>query len=270
MKWIKNIEELKEHILSNKERAAKRNLKMANAKKPREVFEEACQIIADDLIVNGFKYFPSQNKLKLESSDKKFNLFIQFSSNQHNVSGQYVELSTAFYIESKELKKYSKNHPLLNYWNQTMIASNLGAVLNAGEGNSIWNLVNKNEFENAVSIVPKTTKGSLIGLFENLQDSQAIALEIESGNFELSNPITTVQYLLMINKQSVAEKYLSAFLTRKPEKILDDYKKTVEQFKQEGTPNEFIHGMGFGFEIALLEIEYGLKISPPTGVDSLQ
>ena len=103
----------------------------------------------------------------------------------------------------------------------------------------------------------------MISVFEDLQDSESVSKEIEMDNFELSNPITTVQYLLMIDKQSVAEKYLSTFLTRKPEKILEDYKKAIEQFKNEGTPTEFIHGMGYGFEVALLETEYELKINVP-------
>ncbi|MBW1294851.1 hypothetical protein [Aquimarina litoralis] len=266
MKWLKNIEDFTEHIFSNKERAAKRHLNNVNAEKPREVFEQTCQLIANELNIIGFTYYPSQHKLKLESKDKKHNLFIKFSSNRDNVAGQYVELSAVFYIESKDLKKYSKNHPLLNYWNETMIGRDIGALVKGGEGNIIWNLADKKQFENATLIIPKTIKESLIGVFGDLQDSETISKEIEMDNFELSNPITTVQYLLMIDKQNVAEKYLSTFLTRKPEKILEDYKKAMEQFKNEGTPAEFIHGMGYGFEVALLETEYKLKIKVPNNI----
>ncbi|MBB3696569.1 hypothetical protein KMW28_23940 [Flammeovirga yaeyamensis] len=263
MKWIKNIEDFTEHIFSTKERAAKRHLNSKNAEKPREVFERTCQLIADELKDIGFTYYPSQHKLKLESADKKYILFINFSSNRDNVAGQYVELSAVFYIESKDLKKYSKNHPLLNYWNETMIGRDIGSLVKGGEGNIIWNLADKNDFENAVLIIPQTTKENLISVFEDFQDSEIIAKEIERDNFELNNPMTTVQYLLMLNKQSIAEKYLSTFLTRKPEKILEDYKKAVEQFKNEGIPSEFIHGMGYGYEVALLETEYELKIKVP-------
>lgn len=266
MKWLKNIESFTQHIFSNKERAAKRHLNNVNAEKPREVFERTCQSIANELNDIGFTYYPNQHKLKLESTDKKHNLFIKFSSNRDNVAGQYVELSAVFYIESKDLKKYSKDHPLLNYWNETMIGRDIGALVKGGEGNIVWNLADKKEFENAVSIIPKTTKESLISVFEDLQDSETISKEIEMDTFELSNPIATVQYLLMIDKQNVAEKYLSTFLTRKPEKILEDYKKAIEQFKNEGTPAEFIHGMGYGFEVALLENEYKLQIEVPNNV----
>ena len=263
MKWLKNIEDFTEYIFSNKERAAKRHLNQTNVEKPREVFDRACQLIADELNDVGFTYYPSQHKLKLESTDKKYFLLIKLSSNRDNVAGQFVELSAVFYIESKDLRKFSKNHPLLNYWNETMIGRDIGALVKGGEGNIVWNLANKKEFENAVSTIPKTTKESLISVFEDLQDSETIVNEIEKDNFELNNPMTTVQYLLMIDKQNIAEKYLSAFLTRKPEKILEDYKKATEQFKSEGTPAEFIHGMGYGYEIALLENEYELKIKVP-------
>jgi len=263
MKWLKNIEEFAEHVFSNKERAAKRHLNQTEAEKPREVFDKACQLIADGLATIGFKYFPSQHKLKLESIDQKYSLFLKFSSNRDNVAGQYIELSSVFYIESKDLKKFSKNAPLLNYWNETMIGRDIGTLIDGGEGNLIWNLANKKEYENAISIIPKTTKDKLLNLFEDFQNPELLVEEIGKGNFELSNPMTTVQYLLMFNRKSIAEKYLSAFLTRKPEKILEDYRKAVNIFKNEGIPTEFIHGMGYGHEIALLEKEYELKIKVP-------
>ncbi|NOU62339.1 hypothetical protein [Marinifilum caeruleilacunae] len=115
MKWLKNIEDYTEHIFSNKERAAKRHLNITEAEKPKELFDRACQLISYELANLGFKYSSSQNKLKLESSDKKYALFVKFSSNRDNVAGQYVELSSFFYINSKDLKKFSKNNPLLSY-----------------------------------------------------------------------------------------------------------------------------------------------------------
>ncbi len=263
MKWLKNIEDLKEHIFSNKERAAKRHLNQKNEEKPREVFNRACQLIANELEAIGFKYFPSQHKLKLESANKKYSLFIKFSSNRDNVAGQYVELSASFSISSKDLKKFSKTNPLLNYWRETMIGRNLGALIDGGEGNLIWNLADKKEYENAVSIITETAKKKLIDLFEDIQNPNLIVREIEKDSFELNSTMTTVQYLLMLNHKGVAEKYLSTFLTRKPSKILDDYKKAIKEFEKVGIPKEFIHGMGYGHEIALLEKVYELKIAVP-------
>src|SRR5687767_12329282 len=104
MKWIKNIEDFTEYIFSNKERAAKRHLSKTEAEKPREVFDRVCQIIADELTTTGFQYFHSQHKLRLESIDKKYTLTISFSSNRKNVAGQFVELSSIYYIDSKDLK----------------------------------------------------------------------------------------------------------------------------------------------------------------------
>jgi hypothetical protein len=75
--------------------------------------------------------------------------------------------------------------------------------------------------------------------------------------------MTTVQYLLMLNQKRIAEKYLSGFLNRKPDKILSDYKKAIETFEEGKIPTAFVHGMGYGYEIALLEKEYGLKITLP-------
>lgn len=263
MKWLKNIEDFKEHIFSTKERAAKRHLNQIEAEKPREVFDKVCKKIANELTALGFNYYPSQHKLKLESLEKKYTLFVRFSSNRDNVSGRYVELSSFFYIDSKDLKRFSKSNPLLNYWNETMIGRDIGTLVEGGEGNLVWNLADKKEFENAVSIISKTTKERLVKVFEDFQNSNLVVDEIENDNFELNNPMTTVQYLLMVDRKDVAEKYLSTFLTRKPDKILEDYKKAVEKFKIEGVPDEFIHGMGYGHEIALLENEYKLKIKVP-------
>ncbi|NOU62338.1 hypothetical protein [Marinifilum caeruleilacunae] len=144
-----------------------------------------------------------------------------------------------------------------------MIGKDIGTFVEGGEGNLVWNLADKQEFENAVSIISKVTKERLVNVFEDLQNSKLVVNEIEKDKFELNNPMTTVQYLLMADHKNVAEKYLSTFLTRKPDKILEDYLKAIKKFKIEGVPNEFIHGMGYGHEIALLEIEYKLKIKVP-------
>lgn len=263
MKWLKNIEDFTEHIFSNKERAAKRHLNQAKAEKPREVFSQVCHQIAGELTPMGFRYFLSQNKLKFESADKKYTLFIKFSSNRDNVAGQYVELSSFFYIDSKDLKKFSKSNPLLDYWNETMIGRDIGTLVETGKGNLIWNLADKKEYKKAISLIPKTIKESLLAIFKDLQNSELIISEIKRDRFELNNPITTVQYLLMVDRKKVAEEYLSNFLTRKPEKILEDYFSAVELFKNEGVPDGFIHGKGYGHEIALLEKEYKLKINAP-------
>ncbi|MEQ9441804.1 MAG: hypothetical protein RIG62_22380 [Cyclobacteriaceae bacterium] len=266
MKWLKNIEDFTEHILSNKERATKRHLNHAKAEIPREVFDRVCQLIADELTTIGFSYFPSRHKLALESADKKYSLLLKFSSNRDNVAGQYIELSAMCYIESKDLKKFSKTNPLLNYWNETMIGRDIGALVDGGEGTLIWNLADKKEYDNAVSVIPKATKGRLLKLFEDLQNPGLIVDEIEKGNFELNNPMTTVQYLLMVSRQDVAEKYLSAFLSRPPKKILEDYQKVKISFENGEASKEFIHGMGYGHEIALLEKAYNLKIKVPDTV----
>ncbi len=133
MKWIKNIEEFTEHIFGNKERAAKRHLNNSEVEKPREVFDQACQLIADDLTTIGFQYFQRQHRLKLSSPDKKYSLIVSFSSNRDNVAGQYIELSTFFYIESNDLKKFSKNNPLLTFWNEIMIGRDIETLIDGGE-----------------------------------------------------------------------------------------------------------------------------------------
>ncbi|MEM6966146.1 MAG: hypothetical protein AAF573_15380 [Bacteroidota bacterium] len=261
MKWLKSIEGFKAYMLKNKKRAAKRHLYNNNAEKPRDIYDRFCAKIANDLAIIGFKYFPSQHKLKLESADKKYFLFIKFSSSRYNVAGEYVELSAEFYVESKEIKKFSKNNPLLNYWSKIMIGKNFGTIINGESGNLFWNLANSEEFENALFIIPKATREILIDIFNDLQNSELVIDEIEKGNFELGNSIDTVQYLLMHNKKSVAEKYLSNFLAQQSDKVQDDYKASKKEFEKNGVPKEFIHGMGYGHEIALLEKVYKLRIT---------
>lgn len=263
MKWIKNIEEFTEYIFSNKERAAKRHLIKSEVEKPREVFDRACQFIADELTPIGFQYLQRQHRIKLESPDRKYTLNVSFSSNRDNVAGQYIELSSFYYIESKDLKKFSKNKPLLTYWNETMIANDIGTLIDGGEGSLVWNLADNKEFENAVTSITKTIKERLINIFKDFQNTELIVTQIEKNNFELNNPMTTVQYLLMLNQKGIAERYLSDFLTRKPDKILNDYKKAIQTFEHGEIPKEFVHGMGYGYEIALLEKVYGLKITAP-------
>jgi hypothetical protein len=263
MKWLKDIEDFKNHIFQNKDRASKRHLNSEISVKPRELFDKACLEISHKLIDVGFQYFPSQHKLKLNSLDKKHTLFIRFSSNRDNVAGQYVELAAFFSITSKGLKKYSKSNPLLNYWDDYLIGRDFCTLINRKEGNVVWNLADRNDYHSAVIEIPKATKESLIDIFTLLQNEKLVVQEIKANKFELGNPILTTQYLLMNDEIIIAEKYLSDFLNRPPKKILTDYLEAKKEFSEEGIPNEFIQGNGYGYEIALIENQFNLNITEP-------
>lgn len=261
MKWLKNLEDFKEHIFSNKERAAKRHLNSKVTVKPRQLYDEACLNIAEKLKPNGFQYFPSQHKLKLNSPDKTYTLTIRFSSNRDNVAGHYVELTAYFSITSKKIKKFSKANPLLDYWNDYLIGRDFYTLINEKGGNVVWNLADLKDYNDAITEIPKATKNALLEIFEHIQNEKLVIKELYNNKFEFDNPVSTTQYLLMVDERSIAEKYLSDFLKRPPKKIVMDYKKAKKEFKDNGLPNEFIHGKGFGHEIALLEIQYNLNIT---------
>jgi len=263
MKWLKDIEDFKNHIFKNKERASKRHLNSEITEKSHELFNKACLEISDALKDVGFQYVASQHKLKLTSIDRKYTLFIRFSSNRDNVAGQYVELAAFFSVTSKDFKKYSKLNPLLNYWNEYLISRDFCTLIIGKGGNVVWNLADVKEYRSAVTDIPKATKESLIDIFEQLQNKKLVVHAIKANTFELGNPILTTQYLLMNDERLLAEKYLSDFLKRPPNKILLDYSKAKKEFKEQGLPNEFIHGMGYGFEIALIENQYNLNIIEP-------
>jgi hypothetical protein len=269
MKWLKDIEDFKNHIFKNKERASKRHLNSVIVEKPRELFDRACLEISDKLKAIGFQYVPSQHKLKLTSIDKKYTLFIRFSSNRDNVAGQYVELAAFFSIASKDLKNYSKSNPLLNYWDEFLIGRDFCTLINGKGGKVVWNLVDDKDYLSAVNDIPKATKEALIEIFEQLQNKKLVVQEIKNNKFELGNPILTTQYLLMNDEKKMAEKYLSDFLNRPPNKILLDYSKAKKEFKDKGIPNEFIHGKGYGHENALIENQYNLNIIEPNSISNL-
>lgn len=263
MKWIKTIDDLTNHIFRNKEIKAKGNAQRQIAVKPRIIFDDACLKIADELTTIGFDYFSSQHKLKIENIDRSYSLIIKFSSSRDNVAGEYVEFSVVFIINSKKLKQFSKSNPILNYWNDTLIIRDLGNLIKDDAGGLIWNLADERDYQYAINIIPSVVKEALMPIFDSFQNPEWIISEIDQGDFELINPISTVQYLLLHDRQDVAERYLTNFLNRKPDKILEDYNASVEKLNSNGMPKEFVHGMGFGYEIALLEKAYGLKISIP-------
>ena len=257
MKWIKSLNDLKEHIFSNKERVAE-NTKDITAEKPREIYTKVCNEIANKLSNYGFKYFPSQHKLSFESDDKKYSLFIKFSSNPENVANQYIELKGTFCVNSKELKKFTKANPLINYWNETIIGRDLGILIDNERGNIIWNLADKNDYNSAIEIIPEICRKKLLEYFEQLQNVELVISEIQNGNFELGSPVTTTQYLLSKDKKQIAEEYLLNFLNKKRELIFENYTQSKEEIKVNGIPNEYVMG-GYGYDIALLEKFYNLN-----------
>ena len=264
MKWIKTIEDFKDHIFGNKERVSERKPASEFSEKPKEVYEKACSLIAEKLSELGFKYFPSQHKLKLNNETGNYSLFVKFSSSRYNVAENYVEFKADFYINSKKLKEYSKKNPLINKKSETLIGGDIGHIVNPTKGKLVLNLIDKTDFDIATKTIPESIKLNLIPLFEKLQNSKKM-IESQFFGFDFS-PITATQYLLAFNKPNIAENYLSDYLNREPKKILADYIKATEKFKTENLPTEFVDGYGYGYNIALLEKVYGLKITVPNTV----
>jgi hypothetical protein len=260
MKWIKSLNDLKEHIFSNKERVAE-NTKDITAEKPREIYTKVCNEIAEKLSNYGFKYSPSQNKLSFESDDKKYSLFIKFSSNPENVANQYIELKGTFYVDSKELKKFTKANPFIDYWNETIIGRDLGILIDNEKGNVIWNLADENDYNSALKIIPEICKTKLFDYFEQLQNVELVTTEILNDNFELSSPVCTTQYLLCHNKIKEAENYLEKFLQKKRKIINNGYSESKAEINKNGLPEQYIMGEGYGYDIALLEKFYKLNLN---------
>ena len=264
MKWIKTIEDFKEHIFGSKERISERKSTSELIEKPSEVYEKTCSKIAENLSKLGFKYFPSQHKLKLNNKTGNYSLFVKFSSSRYNVAERYIEFKADFYINSKELKQFSKKNPLINKTSETLIGGDIGHIVDPKKGKLILNLADESDSKIATEIIPKSISLNLIPLFENFQNSEQV-IKTNLLGFDFS-PITATQYFLAFDKQKMAEEYLSDYLNREPKKILEDYIKASEKFKTESLPTEFVDGYGYGYNIALLEMVYGLKITVPNNV----
>lgn len=260
MKWIKSLNDLKEHIFSNKERVAE-NKKNIIGEKPSDVYDNFCNEISEKLTDIGFRYFPSLHKLKLESKDKKYLLFVKFSSNPENVANKYIELKGTFYIDSIELKKFTKKNPLINYWNETIIGRDLGILIDNEKGNAIWNLADENDYNSALKIIPEICKTKLLNYFEQLQNFELVTTEILNDDFDLSSPVCTTQYLLCHNKIKEAENYLKNFLKKKRKLINDSYLESKVEINKNGFPEQYIMGEGYGYDIALLEKFYKLNLN---------
>lgn len=266
MKWIKNIDDLTNHIFAKKERKSNARNNSSDSLKPRDVYLNCCTLIAEKLVDFGFIFLKSSQKLKLESQDKKYKLEIKFTSDRDNVAGEYIEFSSYFSISSKDLQKFGKANPLLNYWSNILFSHDLGSLINPEKGKIIWNLAIEKDFNSAVETVVDVCGGKLLRIFKQLQDSELVIDQISKGDFELTNPISTVQYLLSYSKVDLANSYLTEFVKRPPEKIMTDYIKAKAEFKSDNMPTEYVMGYGYGYDLALIEKIYGLKITVPNNV----
>lgn len=258
MKWIKSLNDLKEHIFSNKERKID-TIQILSLEKPRELYLRTCSEIAKKLEGHGFKYFPSQQKLLLVSSDNKYSLSIKFSSNPDNVANKYVELKGSFSVDSKDLKKYTKENPLIDYWNETLIGLDLGVLIDNNMGNAVWNLVHPDDYDSAIEVLPKICSTKLISYFDQLQNPSHVITEIKNKNFDLQSPICTVQYLLLHEHRFLAQEYLLNFLEEKKKLIYENYIEAKSEINREGFPQQYVMGHGYGYDIALVEMYYNLN-----------
>jgi hypothetical protein len=266
MRWIKSLQDLREHIFSRKENLSNRKIKVDKADKPRVIYNSTCQQIADN-VSDKFKYFPSLHKLKLQNPGQ-FELFIHFKSSRYNSAKEYVELTSQFVIRSIKMKKFAKQKPVLNYWTDIIIAFDYGFFINPEKGKILWNLSSKKEKEKAIEVITKISQNDLISFYNKYSDPDYLIEEIENENFELNGLIATVQFLLAYDKISIAENYLS----RKLELYIDDYldfENIDERFRANKIDDTYPHGhYNFAEQIAILKNVYSLKITVPNNGSS--
>ena len=87
-------------------------------KTPKEVFSDACNLIAVNLSKYGFKYSASNNALTKKSQNENFTYKLDFGSSHRNKKGQSVNLNINFQVFSNDLLKFRKEifskHPSKN------------------------------------------------------------------------------------------------------------------------------------------------------------
>ena len=260
MKWIKTLENLKDHFFEKKEKLKKRTKGQNNVEKPKVIFKDFCNTLAEKLSKSGYKFSPSQNKYIYYNENKQYFIEIQLNSSIYNVAGEYVELKCTYSIESKDLLKFTKVNPLINYYRGILFSGDIGEIINKNEGDIIWNLNSENEYNDAIHQIENVCKNDLIFFLNNVEKPDYVINGIINNNLSLTNHIITIQYLLLFNKKDIAEKYLTNLIFSSKKSIKQDYLDCKSLYANKILPDYFVQGVGLGNDIALLEKVYELDL----------
>jgi hypothetical protein len=261
VKTINSFDKLVIIAAEEKLRAIKnRNIKKPiNIEKSREVFLGFCENLGNYYEKSGFKFIKSGPFIKKYSVDKEWLFQISFWSNYNNVSGEYVVFSFDNIVESKTLKKWSKEQALFSNPATGYIGSiktekfvDTNAIIHLS-----WNIAHEKERFQAFKEVTYIIDQVVLPYFKKFKNPEDLICDYANPlNWNEYGVVVPMKFLLCFGTIESAQNTAREFLKQRPD-LINCYKEELMKIEEKKLPPYFVYG-GFATELAQFSKAFNL------------
>lgn len=226
--------------------------------KPRDVILRACELIAEQLALDGFAYLKSAPRLKRTEGDLTFS--IHFQSDRNNCAGRRAAVWIHAGVCSAELARWRRAHPMP--WGGSE-GPDAGSVTGGQIGNLTadptwleWDFANPSCRAEEIDDAVRTIKRVALPFFA-LFDDPSHAVE-QLVHYRALRETSLLEYALVAVGRDAAEAAGREYLRRNPV-IRTRFDAAIKEFAAQGLPR---FSGDTGRDLAALALHADLDISP--------
>lgn len=203
---------------------------------PRDIYLQACDVVAEDLAKEGFKY--ARSGPHLSRRDEDFVFKIQFQSSHNNIASEYVALWVHGGVSSRRLAEWAGNR----HWPWDQRQGRYRGVAGGQIGNLVdppawleWNLADPGTRAETIADAVSACHEMILSYFDRFSDPDAMARSLIEKDVPSFGIGEAIPFLLCYSGKDLAEEAGRNFFDRHPD-LLSSFEAARESFGREGLP----------------------------------
>lgn len=220
--------------------------------KPREIYLQACQTIAERLASAGFSY--SKKDQVLTKKGEHFTYLIGFSSSHYNVAGKQVTLRLSANVRSRALGDWraAQLHPTCK---DDRVGGGMLHLLMKKWMPVDWNLADSSRRNMTIDGVVGVVESEVMKYFELFNSPGQLLAALKDGPVLEVTLGTSVEYALMCGDRDAAQSILDRFVRSRSD-LIPAIGSVLARFLERGLK---LGPDGYAEQVAWLRSAYGLR-----------
>jgi hypothetical protein len=174
--------------------------KREDAEKPRDVYLAACEAIARPFAQRGFRFARSGPHMTRREPPYAFE--VGFGSSHYNVAGEYVQLTVAAMVYSRELRAWRIEADPQN--DNQAVAGGWLHLLVPGTSYFEWNVADPQMRASVVADVVRTIEAVALPYFEHFRDDEGLADRVRRAEVPMFTGLRAIEWLLWKDRREEA------------------------------------------------------------------
>jgi uncharacterized protein DUF4304 len=218
---------------------------------PRGVYQDACEVIGQALVAQGFRYAKSGPHLTRKAGD--FTYWIGFQSSAHNVRGEYIALWIHANVLSKAIKAWRRRFEPQRDWD--FVAGGQIGNLDTETGWSEWDLADSESRLAVIQDAVGAIRSIIMPFFARFADRSSALNTLDAWPVPGLEIVPAIELALAYDERLRAQSLLERFFVRYSD-LLAEYHAKLEEYRRAGLPSHT--GEGWAADLAKATIQYEL------------